>query len=97
MRSLEREEDFDGKPLQIIMEMYWREMEKKKTKIESTGINYCIEVVEETAFNGKGKKKSEKLREGDEEKEKRGAGIKKEEDEELVKRKKKKGRGKKGR
>ena len=44
---------------------------------------------------GKEKKKSEKLREGDEEKEKRGAGIKKEEDEELVKRKKKEGKGKK--
>jgi hypothetical protein len=32
MRSLEREEDLDGKPLQIIMEIYWREMEKKIKK-----------------------------------------------------------------
>jgi hypothetical protein len=44
--------------------------------------------VEETAFNGKGKKNGEKLREGDEEKENKGQGGKKEEDEELVKRKK---------
>jgi hypothetical protein len=71
----------DGKPLQIIMEIYWP---KKK----NAGIKYCIEVVEETAFNGKGKKNGEKLREGDEEKENKGQGGKKEEDEELVKRKK---------
>ena len=53
MRSLKREEDLDGKPLQIIMEIYWREMKKKK--IENAGIKYCIEVVEEIAYNGKGK------------------------------------------
>ena len=43
MRSLEREEDLDGK--------------KWKKKKKNACIKYCIEVVEETAFNGKGKKK----------------------------------------
>ncbi len=49
MRSLKRKRIW----MENLYKKSWRFIGQKK----NAGIKYCIEVVEETAFNGKGKKK----------------------------------------